>query len=279
MGFNTTQLRCEIVKPAQNLINAAGLRASFRFGAAQQNHRDMRRAGGGDFAIGCRAAGILSYQNVDMFRGEQCGLFGLCKWSARQDQAVRHPGLRKLSQSGWRINGADEVKMVRRADKLSQIQPAMGEENALEGRWQRRDRFCHRINLMPQVAWLLLPCGPRQLNQRNLRSGACQSSVARHLTGKGMGCINDGGDVLNFEIGRQAFDATKTTGAKWHGLARRLRAASERQGGVHFACKRQRQRASLGCAAQNENMALARLLLISRLLLVSGLLLVQGTHR
>ena len=262
------------MKPAQNLINAAGLPTRFRFGAAQQNNRDMRRAGGGDFAIGCHAAGIFGDQNVDMFGGEQRGFFGLRKWSARQDKAAI-----EAFQAFGRINGADEIKMVRRTDELSQIQSAMGEKNALWSRWQCRDRCRHRINLLPQIARLLLPRGPRQLDQRNLQPGACQSSVTRHLTGKGMGCINDGGYVLHFEIGHQAFDAAKTTGAKWHGLARRLRAASERQGGVHFACKRQRQRASLGCAARNENMALARLLLISRLLLVSGLLLVQGTHR
>lgn len=273
MGFNTAQLRCEIVKPAQNLINAACLPTRFRFGAAQQNHRDMRRAGCGDFAIGCRAAGILGYQNVDMFGVEQRGFFGLREWSAGQDQAMRNPGFGKLSQSGRRINGSDEIKMVRRTDKLCQFQPAVGEKNALGSRWQCRDSCRHRTNLLPQVAWLLLPRGPRQLNQRNLGLRTRKSSVTRHLTGKGMGCINDGGDVLNFEIGHQAFNAAKTAGAKWHGLTRRLRAASERQGGLQLAYKRQRQRASLGCAAQNENMALPGLLLDS------GLLLIQRTHR
>lgn len=267
MGVNAAQLWCETMKPVQNVVNAGGLRTSFRFGASQQNDRDASRAGGGNFGIGCRAAGIFGDQNINVFGREQRGFLRFGKRPARQDQAVSGAGPVKVLQPGWRVNGADEVKMLGRMGEFGQIQPAMGEENALGSQRQGGDRSGNRINLLPDIAALLFPSRTGQLNQRNLRCRTRERSVTRHLTGKRMGGIDNTGDVVRFEIGYQPFDTTKAAAAKRHGLARRLCAASERQGRMKFALKRLRQRACLGGAAQNQNMALP------------GLLLIQGIHR
>ena len=267
MGVNAAQLWCETMKPAQNVVNAGGLRTSFRFGASQQYDRDAGRAGGGNFAIGYRAARIFGDQNIDVFGREQRGFLRFGKRPPRQDQAMWNSVFCKDVQPGWRINGADEVKMLRRTGEFGQIQPAMGEKNALGSQRQGADRSGNRINFLPDIAALLFPRRTGQLNQRNLRCRTRERSVTRHLTGKRMGGIDNTGDVVRFEIGYQAFNTAKATAAKRHGLARRLCAASERQGRMKFALKRLRQRACLGGAAQNQNMALP------------GLLLIQGIHR
>lgn len=218
------------MKPAHHTRDITGLRTVLRGRPPQQDNRNAGSTGSKNLGVGGASSRIFGDEKFDALILQQSGFFGLAKWSARENEAVRNCTAGEGVETVRPIDGADEIEMLRRFGECRQIEAAMGQENAPGRLGECGNRLLDRVHFCPEILLLTLPCRTRQLNQRNLRRGTGNHSVSRHLCGEGVGRIDDAGDVFLCEVAEQPGNATKAATAKRHGLHRRLGSPGKRQG-------------------------------------------------
>lgn len=106
--------------------------------------------------------------------------------------------------------------------KLGQVQTAKGQHDAAGRTGQR---LCRRRNVWHMGPVVAIDCLPRwagQRSQRNARHFCRRIRVTAHLSGKGMGRVDQMSDVMVTQKGGQSFDSTKTTHAGWQRLRTRI---------------------------------------------------------
>ena len=213
-----------MTKPAHHVVDSAGDRSFAQCWSVDQDDRQMQRARRIQFGAGAIAAGIFRNHMRDAVRGQQHQVGGHLEGTATNDDRR----IRQRQRRFWPVDEAQQIKMLRRSGKGSDVAATDGEKNAGGRVWQRCGGGGDIRHGAPIVT------GPRD-PRRAFESDQCCSGlrtggnrVAAHFSGKGMRGVDDVRDALGGEILDEAVDATKTAGA--HG--QRLRDRSGGSAGI-----------------------------------------------
>ena len=119
------------------------------------------------------------------------------------------------------VDQTKQIEVPGLGGELRQILFADGQKHPL---W-RIGQGCHGcINIggeLPVVAGLRRPWRAFQRTKRRSAGQTCGNGIAAHPGGKGMGCIDNMGDLFGLDIGDQPFNASKPADPLRQGLGKR----------------------------------------------------------
>ncbi len=239
------------VQPGHDLVRVASDGARRDGRAVDQDDRQGKRAGGGQFGLGARATGVLGDDDVDAVVGQQGKVTFGGEGAARDDGM----GIGQGQRLGRRVDEAQKVMVLWGLGEKAKVLASDGEEDAARGRTKGSDGGFKVGDMGPVV---LRSGNPRRAFEGDQgRSGfrTCSDGIRAHLRGERVGRVDDMGDGFGIEIGFQALDAAKAADADGQGLGDRgFGAAGVGIDSVHL---RPGQRAGhlrgFGCSAQDED--------------------------
>ena len=161
-------------------------------------------------------ARVFAHQARNRMSLQQRQLIGQDKRTARQHRVLMRQG----DGFGQGFNQTQQVVMLGLRQKMWQLQPTQRQKNTLRRASQGRHSSRDIGYGLPTVARFRLPWGPREGQQGQLQLGAGGQSMLADLRRKGVGGINDVGDLSRLQVGHQAGNTTKATHAHRQGLRR-----------------------------------------------------------
>ncbi len=247
-----TASRMQRAQPVQRRGSSGGHRQGWLLRPAQQQNRQAQASRRQQLGLGSETAGIFAHHSVNTMLAQQAEFVIEIKWPAfgepgRFGQWLRHN----------RINAAHQIKMLWRSGIGRHFQPADGEENPPRRSAQSGDDAGMVIEFTPVIPRSGLPGWAAQSQDRYAADGGRFGGMKRHHTGKRMGGIHQGSDMLRPQPLHQAGNTAKTADAvAYAGRYLRLpRAAGQRQGGLEkrFFGQKLYQFAGFAGAAKNED--------------------------
>lgn len=224
--------------------------------ALDHDHRDIERAGGGDLAIGGRAAAVLGDDHVDPVVNQQFPFSGFLEGTGRE--YVMRFGNFEPGRDG--IDATDQVVVLRRAFEMERLLPADGEEDAFRALAESLDRVCDGANVGPAIAGFGLPCRAPQRKKRNSGLTRRDGGVVRDARRKGMRGIDQKVEFFNFQKSGKSVAATEAAAAGRNRLCHRLgRSSGQRKQAVAIGAPGQRgcQLPCFGRAAKDQDAVFA----------------------
>lgn len=228
-----------------------------RFGIGQlwprhHNDRQSKLARGGDFRIGRIGAGILGDDDLDGFAGQKTFLTVYIEGSARCD----HAAMRKLQRRGERIDGADQIVVVRRGEEGRDFKLSDRKKDPARYGSQTARGIRHIGCIDPDVALLPLPGRTFEPQERNWSPMRGMNRVRRHLCGERMGRIDQRVDGTIPQVTPQSLDAAETAYPVWNRRRNDVRRPSRERDlrlEPHIAAKPERETACFCRSPKNED--------------------------
>ena len=121
-------------------------------------------------------------------------------------------------QSGWLIHQPQKIMMLGPCGEIFQRLATDSQENPCRIIGQGRDSARHIGNVLPKVAFGLLPRRAFKGQQRGLGYGGRFDRVAAHLGREGVGCVDQVGDAFSAQIAHQSLYPAKAANALGQGL-------------------------------------------------------------
>ena len=181
--------------------------------SAYHDDRQAERAGGSQFGIRARPTGILGNDDINVVICQQSKIVVEPEGSARN-----HDGRLRQQGFGRWIDKPQQIVVLRRGFEQMQVLTADRQKDVHGGGRQRLHRVINSLHDVPHVTLFRLP---RRAFQRGKGQGqglASHGGVMTHLRGKGVGGVDDMGDVLVAQIADQARNAAKTADPLGQGL-------------------------------------------------------------
>ena len=219
--------------------------------SGDHDDRQAKLAGGQKFRLCPRSTGVFSNDSVDLVQAQQVQIVTFRERPARDDRGlVRH---RKRAM-GW-INQAQQIMVLRLAREICQMPTTNGKEHPARRTGQggsRRRNIWHMCPAIPRFR------GPGEAFQRDEDGGRRRSSlnrVAADLGGKGVGRVDQMGDLFAGQIVGQPLHPAKSAGPNRDRLLRRVGDAPGigQGGGQPGPAQRHGQQARLGRAAKDQD--------------------------
>jgi|GEM_PF-1362958 len=204
-------LRCD---PVKHRCNVMDLRTVRKGGAVNHEDRNSQSSRGDKFGLGPSSAGILGDDQGDVMRLHQ-GCVRVCvKRAAVDDDVMIGQGGRGL----WRIDEAQKVAVLRMVPEGCQMHPSQGQHDILAWSVQRSHRRRDVRHTRPLVAFAGGPWRPRQGQKGRACMFSGLNSIGTDRCGKGVGCIDQMGDLVVAQIGCKPLRAAKPAYAHGHRL-------------------------------------------------------------
>jgi len=221
-------------------------------GALHHDHGQLQRARCLDLGGGGMAARVLRQDHLNAMVLEQTDIV----LGGKRPPSLNEHNIGQIAGHGGHVDQPHDVSVLRRGQKLTDCQ-ASDAEHHTRVRAQRGYGRGHVRNLDPIVAGLTLPRRSFYGEQRRTCDRGGRDGVAAHLSGKGMGCVDQNVDAFVPQIADEPLDAAKAAASHRNGLSARSRGApGQRQRRLKALIRREqaRQRACL-CRAPQEKYA------------------------
>jgi hypothetical protein len=241
-----------MIEPGNRSLDRFDRRRFWRCRPAQHDDANSERTRRGDLAIGCIAAAVLRYDNLDRVRGQQCAIVSLAERPSRGN--VGHVGQRQRRID--RIDAADQIMMLRRTDEGCEFVAAERNKDAarfVSDSDHRRGGIAH---LDPAITRDSSPGRSAQRHERYSGLARGAYGIDRNDARIGMGRVDQRVYTLLDEITGEPRGAAKTTDANRYGMRhRRSRATGKRQRDIEAAALGEAlaQQAAFRCAAENKD--------------------------
>lgn len=190
------------------------------------DHDDWQAQGARRRNLGCTAgaAGILRDDKIDPVFAHQRKIAFLREGPPCNDHVV----LGKAGRRFWRVNEAQEIKVLRVGFERGKVQAADCEHDARRRAVERRDRARNVLDRGPLVTALGRPWRPCVGDQGYVGGRASRDGIRAHLPRERMGGVDHVSNVLCLQIGKEPVRAAKATDTLRQGLPDGARHASRK---------------------------------------------------
>ena len=171
------------------------------------------------FDLGDRAAPpcILRHDQINAMRFHQRPVPRQYEGTAIHHQPMTGQCGRRVG----RVDEAQQIMMLRSRGECVDMHAPDSQHDAPRRSVERRDSARNIGNAKPAIARFLIPFGPGQRDQRHTDIFCGGHRIRAHPGSKGMGCIDQMGDVRLLQIARQSRHAAESADPRRHGLVRR----------------------------------------------------------
>lgn len=198
-----------MTQPLQHLGHAPHLAPGGDHGPVHHDNRQAQPARCVQLGLGTCSAGVLGHHQVHPVPAHQRGVAFLVERTARDDDGV----LRQWWQGGWRIDEPQDVMVLRLEREFRELHATQRQHDDLRRSVQCGDCRAHIGHRMPAVAGARTPGRPGQRQQGHARLRGGGNGIAAHLSGKGMGGVDDVGDGVIMQILHKTCHATEAADA------------------------------------------------------------------
>ncbi len=191
--------------------------------------RKPKLAGRLDFGKGSAAARIFRQHDLYVMLAKKLDVAFGGEWP---------PGLNyskpwQTYRVGGQIDQADDVSVMWSGAQFFQREPTDGTKDPAFRFTKRAHAGSDIRHFDPIIAFLSLPGGPVNSEQRYSRGRGGFNCVSAHLARKGMGCVHQSIDALFVQIPHEAVDAAEPAAAYWQRVSHwRCRSAGKRKHGL-----------------------------------------------
>ena len=245
-----------MIDPIERSFNSFDRRQAGCLGALDHDHLDVELPRSFNLRIGGIATAILGDDHLDAMPTQHLQLI----LQPERPPAVDVTDIRRRQRRLDRIDAADPIVVMRRGIGIMSLLPPGCQEHP-QGYWaKRRDRLWNTLHGKPIIASDRRPGQSAQGKGRNaaLSHGLC--GIGGDAGRERMGCVDHQIDPFITQIADKTLRAAEATTAHRDWLRSRISgSAGQRQDNVKIGAggKRQRQRAGLRRAAQDQNASLA----------------------
>ena len=241
-----------MIKPGDRVLQALDCRHLRQLRAAQHDHRQIKRARGGDLAIARIPSAVSADDDLNGMLLHQGAILSLREWSAGIDVHSVRDGERRID----RIDAAHDIVVLRRADEGRKVLATEGNEDVVRRAADRPHRGLRIIDFDPAIAGHGCPGSAMQRQYGN--AGECGSAcrIGRDDGGIGVGCIDQRLDSLDANMMGKSLRPAEAADAHGDGLRkRRRRSAGQRERDGEGCARREhfRKTPRLRRAAENED--------------------------
>ncbi len=181
------------------------------------NDRNSQGAGGQNFGLRPRAACVFGDDVGDAVIAQQGGVMGHIKGTARDDRG----GLRQDKRGRW-INKAQQVMVLGLGGKGLKVLLADSEEHVCRGIGQGGHGGGDIGDLGPDITRRRVPRRAFQGEELHTASKAGIDRMTAHLCCKGVGGVDDMGDIVGLHIATKPRHTAKATDARGQRLGYRV---------------------------------------------------------
>ena len=201
-------------------------------GSVDQDYGQPQNPRGIKLGAGTCASSIFGDDMRDGVRAQQGEVFGLSK------RPACNYGLSSWQRQGrvGGINQPQQIEMLAFMAERAECLFADSQKHAGRAVWQSLHRRFGIGHGQPCIVRPCPPCRTFQRAQRHIGHAAGSNGIGAHLRGKGMGRVDNMGNVFGPQIGGQSCHAAKTANPRWQGLAYgRSRASGIGKNGISSA--------------------------------------------
>ena len=225
--------------PIDHFVDTVGFRARRQLRSVDHQDRQVQIAGGVKFRARAISARVFRHDQINAVMLQKCAIRVAIKRPARDQNVV----VWKRRRNVGRIHKTQDIVMLRRDIEGGDFGSPDGKENAFPRGIKGLSGAVDVCRVGPEVIFAGQPGGTGQGDQRYLGISACHNGIAAHLSGKGMGGINQ---MRNFFFGKVG---GKTIGAAIAANAGRDRLAV---GACDAACIGKRRRHAKPCNTRGQ---------------------------
>ena len=201
-------------QPGHDIGCAAGDGAWGDGGAVNQDHRQGKRAGGGQFGFGPCAAGVLGDDDVDAVVGQKRTVAFGGEGTPRDDGM----GVGQGQGFGRWVDEAQKIVMLRGRGEGRKGLAAYCKEDAARRRADCGDGGFKVGDMGPAVTLARLPRGAFKGDKGRFGFVTGGDGIRAHLGGEGVCRVNNMGDCFGLDVSLEALDAAKAAHADRQGL-------------------------------------------------------------
>lgn len=201
-------------KPRQNRRQIAPPFAEGHVRSLDHDHRDLRRTGRIQLCPRARTARVLGHDKADAMLGQKAGILGQSKGPARKDDRCVGQYQRRFG----RIHQPQDIVVLRACGEVAKVLLADGQKDPRGRLGQGGDSGVQIGHGLPDIARFGVPLWPLKTQERQSKGSTGLRRVLAHLGGKGVGCIDDMGDLAGLQIVRQSTNTAKAADACRQGL-------------------------------------------------------------
>lgn len=202
-------------EPRHNFCRCRGLLSWRHCRAVDHQDRQSEAARGRNLCECRRTSRVFGNDKVDAVILNQAPVRVFGKWATVHD----HMGVGQGQRPRRRIDQAQQIEMLRVRREIRQMHSPHCQHHSQRRTIQRRDGSGNVRNGFPSIFGSCAPGRAGQCDQGHAGPPAGGNSVAAHLSGKGVRCIDDMRDLMRLQIVMQAGHASKAPHTLWQRLA------------------------------------------------------------